>query len=182
MRKLFLYLLVFLVLASNAQTRNERTMLAGKSIYAELAGASFMAGLNYDSRFHENSRWGYRIGLAYTLAAIDEIDFCCDCGGSSSAIRGFNIPMEINYLVGRRETKSKLDLGLGVNLGYYDRRDEDLFGYFMFMNTGYRFQPRQGVTFRIGLSPKLSLNGESGIIEYVWITSFIPYFSIGYAF
>lgn len=182
MRQLILCIILFLCVVSNAQTMEGNKILAGRSIYAEWMGASFISSVNYDSRFNEYSRWGYRVGLAYTFNDMGKISFCCDCDENSDDIRGFNIPLEINYLVGRKNTKSKLDLGAGVNLGYYTKNSGSMFGYFMFMNIGYRFQPSRGITFRIGLSPKFSFDEEVGLIEYVWITSFVPYLSIGYAF
>lgn len=93
-------------------------------------------------------------------------------------ISGFNVPLEINYLVGREDRKSKLDLGAGVNLGYYDKGGEWEFGQFVFLNIGYRFQPKNGITFRVGISPKI----YSNIMDHIWITSVIPYLSLGYAF
>ena len=159
MKKL-LCVLVFLSIIADAQTRNGKTMLAGKSVYAEFLGASFVVGLNYDARFNEYSRWGYRVGLAYG--------------------KGFNVPLEVNYLVGRRETKNKLDLGVGVNLAC----SGDGAGDFAFLNIGYRFQPKNGVIFRVGLSPKFVFYERDNWVEnlQIWATMFLPYLSIGYAF
>ena len=120
-----------------------------------------IVGVNYDSRLTEDSRLGYRIGLAYG--------------------EEFNVPLEINYLVGRRETKNKLDLGVGVNFACSEEGELDDFA---FLNIGYRFQPRNGVIFRVGLSPKLPLGNSDGWdrLVMIWATSVIPYLSFGYAF
>ena len=146
----------------NAQTYNNyKSLPARRAVFAEFAGASMIVGVNFDSRFTEDSRWGYRIGLAYG----DE----------------FNVPLEVNYLVGRRETRNKLDLGVGVNFACSEKGE---LGDFAFLNIGYRFQPKNGMIFRVGLSPKLPLGdpGSLGEAMSLWATSVIPYLSFGYAF
>lgn len=147
----------------NAQTHKYKSLPARKAVYAEFFGGSMGVGVNFDSRFTEDSRWGYRAGLAYG----EEI----------------NVPLEINYLVGRRETKNKLELGVGVNLPCSKEGD---FGTFAFLNIGYRFQSRNGLIFRVGLSPKLPLDDEweddLGASLTLWAASCIPYLSLGYAF
>lgn len=163
MKCFLLYVLLFVSVNVNAQTHNYKSLPARRAVYTEFVGGSMLVGINYDSRFTEDSRWGYRAGLAY--------------GGE------FNIPLEINYLVGRRETKNKLDLGVGVNLPC---SKEGEFGTFAFLNIGYRFQPRNGFIFRVGLSPKLPLDDEwednLGADLTLWAASCIPYLSFGYAF
>lgn len=161
--KYIYWCIVLLVSVSvDAQTYNKyKPLLARRAVYAEFAGASMILGVNYDSRFTEDSRLGYRVGLAYG----DE----------------FNVPLEINYLVGRRETRNKLDLGVGVNFAC---SNESKLGEFAFLNIGYRFQPKDGMIFRVGLSPKLPLgdSDDLGDALTLWATSVIPYLSFGYAF
>lgn len=157
---LFVFVSVFAFNPKKSRTRYY-PLLARRAVYAEFAGASMILGVSYDSRFTEDSRLGYRVGLTYG--------------------REFNIPLEINYLVGRRETKNKLDLGVGVNFACSEKGE---LGDFAFLNIGYRFQPRNGVIFRVGLSPKFPFgNSDSfGADLVIWATSFIPYLSLGYAF
>lgn len=163
MMKYILYIILFVSVGVNAQTYSYKSLPARRAVYAEFAGGSMVLGINYDSRFTEDSRWGYRVGLAYG----EEL----------------NVPLEINYLVGRRETKNKLDLGVGVNLPC---SKEGEFGAFAFLNIGYRFQPRNGLIFRVGLSPKFPLGDEweddLGSALAFWAASVIPYLSLGYAF
>lgn len=163
MRYIFWCIILFMSVNANGKTYNYNFLPAKRTVYAEFAGASMGIGVNYDSRFTEDSRLGYRVGIAYG--------------------EGVNVPLEINYLVGRRETKNKLDLGLGVNLPCY--KDGEL-GAFAFLNIGYRLQPRNGFIFRVGLSPKLPLSYEwkdnLGSALTFWAFSCIPYLSLGYAF
>ena len=161
--KFLCWCIVLLVSVSvNGQTYNKyKSLPAGKAVYAEFAGASMIVGVNYDSRLTEDSRLGYRIGLAYG--------------------EEFNVPLEINYLVGRRETRNKLDLGVGVNFACSEKGE---LGDFAFLNIGYRFQPKNGMIFRVGLSPKLPLGDSGSLGEAItlWAASVIPYLSFGYAF
>lgn len=158
-----------------------------KAIYAEAFGASTMVGMNYDSRFKGNKGWGYRVGLSY---AYSRHTFFI-----SDTIKGVAVPLEINYLFGKR--KSKFELGAGVSLGYYKENydyiefvhDDGIyatttpkirksFGYFMFFNIGYRLQPVKGFDFRIGITPSFNFGDKRGISR----TGGLPYISFGYAF
>ena len=166
-----------------------------KSMYLELFGASNMVGVNYDSRFKPNSPWGYRVGLGYTYSKNYGL-----LSGSNS-IRGVDVPIEANYLLGKK--RSKLELGLGVNLGYYKEKydtwnlkeigkedgityyesiykgedSRSLWGYYCFSNIGYRYQPSHGFQFRAGISPSFNLGGKHAVSKSVF-----PYISFGYVF
>ncbi len=166
-----------------------------KSMYLELFGASNMVGVNYDSRFKPNSPWGYRVGLGYTYSKNYGL-----LSGSNS-IRGVDVPIEANYLLGKK--RSKLELGLGVNLGYYKEKydtwdlkeigkedgityyesiykgedSRSLWGYYCFGNIGYRYQPSHGFQFRAGISPSFNLGEKHAVSKSVF-----PYISFGYVF
>lgn len=166
-----------------------------KSIYVELFGASNLVGVSYDARLGAATNWGYRIGVSYTSDLNSLFD-------NSSSMRGVSIPLEMNYLLGRK--KSKLDLGLGINLGFYTEKisyteysyemvdemmilipiqdvnlSKRLFGYYLFSNIGYRFQAVKGFQFRVGISPSLNLGGVHGVKKH---PSIYPYLSFGYSF
>lgn len=169
MKHLFLFILLLVCIGVNAQSYRSKSLPARKGVYAELFGASMVVGVNYDSRFYENSRWGYRVGLAYRPLEM-------------VGISDLSIPFEINYLVGRKETNNKLDLGVGVNLGCYDTGEEYMLGNFAFFNIGYRYQPRNGLIFRVGLSPKYPFVGDWDMLLLMVASSVFPYLSIGYSF
>ncbi|MBQ7422872.1 MAG: hypothetical protein IJV27_12140 [Prevotella sp.] len=158
-----------------------------KAVYAEAFGASTMVGVNYDSRFKGNKGWGYRVGLSY---AYSRHTFFL-----SDTIKGVAVPLEINYLFGKR--KSKFELGAGVSLGYYKEnydyiefthedgiyakttpKSRKSFGYFVFFDIGYRFQPIKGFDFRVGITPSFNFGDKRGITR-AWG---LPYLSFGYAF
>jgi hypothetical protein len=166
-----------------------------KSMYLELFGASNIVGVNYDSRLKPYSPWGYRVGLGYTYSKNYGL-----LSGSNS-IRGVDVPIEANYLLGKK--RSKLELGLGVNLGYYKEKydkwdlkevkkedgftyyegvyagedSRSLWGYYCFGNIGYRYQPSHGFQFRVGISPSFNLGGKHAVSKSVF-----PYISFGYVF
>ena len=166
-----------------------------KSVYLELFGASNIVGVNFDSRLKPNSPWGYRVGLGYTYSKNYGL-----LSGSNS-IRGVDVPIEANYLLGKK--RSKLELGLGVNLGYYKEKydtwdlkeigkedgityyesiykgedSRSLWGYYCFGNIGYRYQPSHGFQFRAGISPSFNLGGKHAVSKSVF-----PYISFGYVF
>lgn len=185
LKKLLCCLICLICIVCQGQTNTSR------ALYLEFCGASIPVGINFDSRF-PNSRFGYRAGLSYTIGDIGEWGNC----GKNDDIRGVNVPLEINWLSGSRKKSSHLEIGLGVNVGFYEHTEEyedflsdsyivhkdKMFGYFVFGNLGYRYQRPRGMLFRIGLSPKIDLGGKYGIGGYVSIFSFVPYLSLGYSF
>ena len=172
-----------LAVRQNAQERFATWAKPTKTIYLEGFGASSTIGLNFDSRFTGDNGWGYRVGLSF-------------CSSSYSFLwddaTGVAVPLEINYLLGKRN--SKLELGVGTSLGYYKvEEDSDevpshpeswrygerkTFGYFVFLDIGYRYQPAKGFDFRIGITPSFDFGGRRGIYRHM----FYPYISLGYAF
>lgn len=194
MRAFVFVILTLFYLTLRAQINNG-VILSQRTIFAELWGAAHPLGINYDSRFYENSRWGYRFGVAY-MKNWEEFTLYDDLG--IERISGMNIPMEINYLIGRKGTKNKLELGAGINIGFYNEEigyQEDwdvnnevitdsrfMVGYFMFANVGYRLQPRKGFLFRVGVTPIFDFGWKGGIANYVNVSMLIPYLGFGYAF
>lgn len=170
-----------------------------KSVYLELAGPSNGIGISYDARFKPLSPWGYRVGLSWTYSKHSGIF------ASSSSLRGYSAPIEVNYLVGKR--KHHLEIGVGANLGIYNehytvysitgehqttteagtvttyetKRTEmkhNTFGYFVYGNIGYRYQTTKGFQLRAGISPSFNF-GDSHGVNKGW---FFPYISFGKAF
>ena len=189
-KRILCYLICLVCVTCQAQTRISR------AVYLEFVGASVPVGINFDARF-PNSHFGYRMGLAYTIGSLGEVfeDNCM----KNEEIRGVNIPLELNCLLGNSQKKSRLELGVGVNMGLYEHEEgyslecggptasstiekDYMLGYFIFGNIGYRYQKTKGLLFRVGISPKFDLGGKCGIDSYVGILSLIPYLSFGYSF
>lgn len=167
-KKLMTMLLVMLAItAGHAQDATER------SISVEALGVHNIVGINFDSRFRGNHGIGFRVGVGYAQGKGKHIYF----SPSGTKTQGVAFPIEINYLLGKKE--QKLELGLGASLGYYGERmefgiigghqympvTEKKFGYFVFGNIGYRLQTNSGLMIRIGWAP--SINFDDGGCHYL---------------
>lgn len=192
MRKIILSL--FALCCFSAVMAQQKT----RSLSVELLGAQNIAGINYDSRFKGNSGLGYRVGLGYGY------------GNNSSLfdqkINGVAAPFELNYLLGKKN--SKLELGFGLSLGVYHIKEtvayvedtgwypgaedtdqkygeikyytnkENRFGYFFFGDIGYRYQRPNGFMFRVGVSPSFNFGDKYGLNK----AAFFPYIGFGWSF
>ena len=159
------------------------------SISIETFGATNTVGINYDTRFNGNCDWGYRVGIGYCYADNSSLF-------SEQLIRGFGMPLEVNYLLGKKS--NKLELGVGTNIGFYqvsnvrssffdlssgDAKGDDVgkdnrFGYFLFANIGYRHQRPCGFVWRAGVTPSINLGDVHGLERAM----FYPYIGFGWSF
>lgn len=162
-----------------------------QSISVEAFGAQNTIGINYDARISGNYGLGYRVGVGYGYAN--------NSGSFDQKINGIGIPLELNYLFGKKS--SKLEFGFGTSLGFYNIKEtawysyqpvssetenrseqytssNNRFGYFMFGNIGYRYQREHGFVFRIGITPSFNFNDKYGLKRAV----FYPYIGFGKSF
>ena len=144
-----------------------------RHISVEILGAQNTVGINYDSRFKGTYGLGYRVGIGYGYGR--------NSGWFDESIKGVGVPLELNYLLGKKN--SKLELGFGASLGIYRVKGEVAyynnlewysdryntyekvsesyyytssgcqFGYFLFGDIGYRYERAGGFMFRIGVCP-----------------------------
>lgn len=167
----------------------------------DLGGTSSGIGIAWDARFKKGSPWGYRAGLGWGYQ--EETTFL----GPKSSIRFYNLPAEVNYLMGKR--RSKLELGAGLqfslfnsHVGFYqfhiDQEQQSVylvktgeekrnqFKTNLTLTVGYRHISKKGFLFRAGLTPMLQLTDKwvsANYKEYKRGTIFIaPYLSFGWAF
>ena len=190
MRKIVFTTMLFAATSMFAQkTRN---------LSIEVLGAQSTVGVNYDSRFNGNSGFGYRVGIGYGYGN--------NSGLFDQCINGVGVPLELNYLLGKKN--SKLELGFGASLGVYrkketigyvkdtgwypdgDKKDETTwgidyytssntqFGYFLFGDIGYRYQRPSGFMFRAGISPSFNFGDKNGLNK----SAFYPYVGFGWSF
>ena len=167
-----------------------------RNLSVELLGAQNIVGVNYDSRFDGNSGLGYRVGIGYGYGN--------NSGLFDQKINGVGVPLELNYLLGKKN--SKLELGFGASLGVYqvketyvkdtgeypggENTDETFpkidfytssktqFGYFFFGDIGYRYQRSNGFMFRVGVSPSFNFGDKYGLNK----AAFFPYIGLGWSF
>lgn len=107
MRKIVLSL--FALCCFSAVMAQQKT----RSLSVELLGAQTIAGINYDSRFEGNSGLGYRVGIGYGYGD--------NSGWPDQKINGVGVPLELNYLLGKKN--SKLELGFGASFGVYQVKE-----------------------------------------------------------
>ncbi len=185
MRRLFLF--AAMLFAANGMMAQTKV----RNISIELLGAQNLVGINYDSRFKGNSEFGYRVGIGFGYGDNSSL--------INQNIKGVGVPIELNYLLGKKH--HKLELGFGTSLGVYyvketiwlyfqpvspetEGHDEMYtsarkdFGYFMFGDIGYRYQRDEGFMFRIGVSPSFNFGDKYGLKKSV----FYPYIGLGWSF
>lgn len=186
-RKTMILSVVFLCAMSSSVAAQEKT----QSVSIEAFGAQNTIGVNYDARIKGNHGLGYRIGIGYGYAN--------NSGWFDQKINGIGVPIEVNYLLGKK--RSKLEIGFGTSLGLYKVKEttwyfypptssetepkseqytssSNRFGYFMFGNIGYRYLREHGFVFRIGITPSFNLGDKYGLKR----TAFYPYIGFGKSF
>lgn len=165
--------LMTLLLAMLAFTVGYSQGSTERSVSIEAMGVHNIVGLNFDSRIKGNHGFGFRVGVGYAQGHGKHIYF----SPSGTKTQGVAFPIEINYLLGKKD--QKLELGLGTSLGYYGERlefpdigghqympvTEKKFGYFFFGNIGYRLQVPGGLMIRAGWAP--SINFDDGGCHYL---------------
>ena len=172
--------------------------LKTRHLSIELLGAQNTVGINYDSRFKGTYGLGYRVGIGYGYGR--------NSGWFDESIKGVGVPLELNYLLGKKN--SKLELGFGASLGIYRVKGEVAyynnlewysdryntyekvsesyyytssgcqFGYFLFGDIGYRYERAGGFMFRIGVSPSFNFGDKHGVTK----SFFYPYLGFGWSF
>ena len=153
------------VLALNAFAQKNGTYT--KSINMELLGSSGMVGVNYDARFKGNHGWGYSAGIGYGYANSN-YDFV-ETPGRDGVSHEIGIPVEVNYLFGKRNSHFVLGAGGFVGAWINEGSRKAQFGYTLFADVAYRYQKPTGFSFSVGLKPNLS-------------NVFWPYITLGYSF
>ena len=69
MKKLLIFTLFF-GLQTAAMAQETTGLDKDKAVYLELLGASNLVGINYDARFNDHTRFGWRAGLSSVMVII----------------------------------------------------------------------------------------------------------------
>ncbi len=164
-----------------------------RNVSVELLGAQNTVGINYNSRFKGNSGLGYRVGIGFGYGDNSGL------GLFDQNIKGVGVPVELNYLFGKK--RHKLEVGFGTSLGVYHVKEtawyyyqpvspetegrseqytssSNRFGYMMFGDIGYRYQCDNGFMFRVGVSPSFNFGDKYGLKK----SAFYPYIGLGWSF
>lgn len=158
-----------------------------RAVYNELAGAAGIIGANFDSRFSANSHLGYRLGLAFNAGRTSD-----KSEGGSCIFQGPAAVFETYGLIGG--ANHSFELGVGMMHGVfkrsyewdalpcpgcsYDPPEKWGYGYYGFVNVGYRYQPAIGFFLRAGVSPTFVPERKYGISPIL----VLPYLGLGFAF
>ena len=162
-----------------------------RSVYLEFLGASNGIGVGYDARFNKDGSfgWGWRTGLGFGYSQTNMMSFDVRNGGFGVTDSGLHIhnydqsfrlavPLEINYLFGKRA--SKFDLGAGAILcadRYTSKtgaKPHNEMGAIPYLSTGYRLVTEKGFVLRAGFLTLYDTGGNNFV--------FWPHLGFGWAF
>ncbi|WP_147238676.1 hypothetical protein [Mucilaginibacter hurinus] len=148
--KTLLTIAISILFINTAKAQSDKR---AQNVYAEFLGPGITVSVNYDTRFGERrDGFGGRIGFGYFPVAY-----------LSSAK---SVPVQINYLVGKRS--HFLEVGLGAT---YTNVGVDNYNNFWGFKTetgvvatstvGYRYQPlNKGINFRLSANPLIAQKFE----------------------
>lgn len=178
---------------TNIKPTTEMAYRRYPSVNLDFLGASNIIGVSYEHPLGKTSPLAVRAGLAYGI-----IDMSSGWDGGGDWFDYYSVPIEINYLTGKR--RNHFELAFGVDLGMfiaetetYEMKYEEgggvsitdtgttrdtYFGYFFFGNIGYRHEGRRHWQFRCGITPSFHFNDLHGVDKAL----LYPYFSVGYRF
>lgn len=157
-------------------TFTERTNVVPKSIFVEGGGPGVNPlSLNFEIRFaRQVNGWGLRVGGSYYGSNSDNV---------------VTIPIQVNYLLGRRGRYFEMGAGATFVRGAYNlystgclrsHTNESFFELVGTSTFGFRYQPiKGGFMFRAGFSPILMIRGEDNKLIFI---PHVPYLSLGYSF
>ena len=175
----------------------EAYVMPRHSVHYEIGGAANGAGVFYDGRFRQGSPWGFRSGFSWVLEWYTDNIF--PITNPLAFAYGLSVPVEVNYLVGRRN--HKFEAALGNDFGFYRLRlkfhgmttyghsylfrdvyledgPRKQFFWYAYLNLGYRFISRRGFQLRAGVNLSTDFGYKRGLSKFpAW-----PYVSLGYAF
>ena len=86
MKKLLIFAL-FLGLHTAVMAQESNGLEKNKSVYLEVLGPSNLAGINYDARFNDHTRFGWRAGLSFGYGHNSNIFW------EGSDVRGYAVPL-----------------------------------------------------------------------------------------
>ena len=171
MKKIFLFITFGLLLFNlSAQTEDANFERRGHGVFFEIGGAGASPTFNYESRFLDKNRGlGARIGFGFA---------------SLRDARKISLPIQINYLLGKKDGIHHLEIGAGYT--YVDKRgidniklnDEPIFfegtSFATFSLMYHRHPPLGGFLWKIGFAPLVGDFNDGRI--------FLPYFGLAFGY
>jgi hypothetical protein len=157
---------------ARAQTETE-TFTAKNAVYLEVGGSSGRYAVNYSKIFHQKGKLKLNASAGFSMWRNEKLD------SKTSWLPV--IPLEVTALYGKSNHHLEMGFGftsfLGTSLelvsGTFGLRDKVVFGAFIPLRVGYRYQkPEGGFFFRVGYTPIIHFPPRTG---GNW--SFYPYWA-----
>lgn len=151
-------------------SRNEKTEKSGykKAVFMEMGGNGYGFSINYDLRVKkvQNNGLGLRTGIGigknYDAISIED------------SHQFIAIPLNINYIIGKRRSGLETGLGITPNIALDKMESNSTLKLGAFLNINYRYQPlKEGFVFRMGNTPYYSKRK---------FEIYYPTISLGYGF
>lgn len=147
---------------ATAQTEPE-TFTAKKAVYLEVGGSSGIYAVNYSKIFHQKGKFKLNASAGFSMWPNEKID--------SKTIWLPVIPIEVSAFYGK--SNHHLEMGFGftsyldkttaIDFETFELSDKVVFGAFIPLRVGYRYQkPEGGFFFRIGYTPLFDVPVRAG--------------------
>lgn len=147
---------------ARAQTETE-TFTAKNAVYLEVGGSSGRYAVNYSKIFHQKGKLKLNASAGFSMWRNEKLD------SKTSWLPV--IPLEVTALYGKSNHHLEMGFGftsfLGTSLelvsGTFGLRDKVVFGAFIPLRVGYRYQkPEGGFFFRVGYTPIIDFPPRTG--------------------
>lgn len=160
-----LLVLVFAIAISfgaRAQTETE-TFTAKNAVYLEVGGSSGRYAVNYSKIFHQKGKLKLSASAGFSMWRNQLNDF--------KTIWLPVIPLEVTAFYGKSNHHLELGFGftsylsrtLDINSETFEFSDKVIFGAFIPLRVGYRYQkPEGGFFFRVGYTPIIDFPPRTG--------------------
>ncbi|REG94539.1 hypothetical protein [Algoriphagus antarcticus] len=160
-----LLVLIFAIAISfgaRAQTETE-TFTAKNAVYLEVGGSSGRYAVNYSKIFHQKGKLKLNASAGFSMWRNEKLD------SKTSWLPV--IPLEVTALYGKSNHHLEMGFGftsfLSTSLKLvsetFEFRDKVVFGAFIPLRVGYRYQkPEGGFFFRVGYTPIIDFPPRTG--------------------
>lgn len=157
-------LVLVLAISSNCLAQKEpQSFTAKNAVYLEVGGSSGRYAVNYSKIFHQKGKLKLNASAGFSMWRDQLNDF--------KTIWLPVIPLEVTALYGKSNHHLELGFGftsflsrtLDINSETFEFSDKVVFGAFIPLRVGYRYQkPEGGFFFRVGYTPIINVPVRAG--------------------
>ncbi|NLX67748.1 MAG: hypothetical protein GXZ19_13485 [Bacteroidales bacterium] len=175
-RILFLCICLFFSILAKSQLNNTSTL------QVEILGAYNLAGVSLDQRFSDDyAGLGFKagVGVGYVNSPWTFIPFKYNTWGGFPKNEIVSVPLQINYLLGKRNSQFEIGAGITPFYSTYKFNGKSHINAYGTLATGYRYHNlKRNLAFGAGIMYGFKLPGLK--LNYVDDLFWQPYLSIGY--